>query len=50
MRESVAMGESLTGHVPTDENPLGLLTKVLTGRKREYHVSNILYDIYDEHH
>ena len=50
MRESVAMGESLTGHVPTDENPSDLLTKVLTGRKREYHVSNILYDIYDEHH
>jgi hypothetical protein len=47
VRESVAMGESLTAHIPTDKNGADLLTKVLYGQKRRYHVSNILYDIYD---
>ena len=49
MRESVAMGESLTAHIPSEENPADLLTKVLTGWKREYFVRGILYDIYDDH-
>lgn len=47
VRESVAMGESLTAHIPTDKNSADLLTKVLYGQKRRYHVSNLLYDIFD---
>ena len=49
IRESVAMGESLTTHIPTLQNPADLLTKVLYGAKRQTHVRNILYDIYDDH-
>ena len=33
LRESVAMGETLTTHVPTLENYADLLTKVLYGQK-----------------
>ena len=47
--ESVAMGESLVGHIPSKENIADLLTKVLYGEKRRYLVSNILYDIPDDH-
>ena len=50
MRESVAMGESLTTHIATNDNPSDLTSNVLTGQKRLNHVGNILYDIYDEHH
>ena len=50
IRESVAMGESLTTHIPTLQNPADLLTKVLYGAKRQSHVRNILYDIYDDHY
>jgi len=32
VRESVAMGESLTGHVPTNSNVADLATKVLSGK------------------
>jgi len=32
--ESVAMGESLTGHIGTNENADDLATKVLFGQKR----------------
>ncbi len=34
VRESVAMGESLTGHIGTNENVGDLATKVLYGQKR----------------
>ena len=34
VREAVAMGELLTGHVKTDENPADLLTKVLGGGQK----------------
>ena len=47
-RESVAMGESLTGHIATDKNVADLLTKVLYGQKRKRIVGEILYDIYDD--
>ena len=47
VRESVAMGESLTGHVGTNKNCANLATKVLYDGKRRCHVSNLLYDIYD---
>ena len=50
IRESVAVGESLMTHIPTNYNPLDLMMKVLTGQKRRNHVGNIMYDIYDEHH
>ncbi len=47
VRESVAMGESLTAHIDGDENPADLLTKVICGGKRRYIVNNILHDVYD---
>jgi len=51
VRESVAMGETLTGHIDTNENVADLATKIITSRaKREYVVSKLLYDIYDEEH
>ena len=49
MRESLIMDESLITQIPTGENHADLLTKVLYGRKRRYHVSNLLYNIYDDH-
>ncbi len=47
--ESVAMGESLTGHIGTNENIGYLATKVLNGQKRRYMVSQLLYDNYDDY-
>ena len=48
VRESVAMGESLTGHVPTDDNPADICTKLIPGgRKRDHLVGLVLYDIVD---
>jgi hypothetical protein len=45
-RESVAMGECLTGHVPTKKNPADLCTKVIPGgAQRDYLVTQSLYDI-----
>ena len=49
IRESVAMGESLTGHIGTNENVGDLATKVLYGQKRRYMVLQLLYDIYDDY-
>ena len=49
-RESVAMGESLMGHVDSKDNPADLTTKIIHGgQKREHLVGMILYDIHDEH-
>ena len=48
VREAVAMGEVLTGHVKTDENPADILTKVVGGGiKRKNLVQMYLYDIHD---
>ena len=47
VRESVAMGESPTGHFGTNKNVVDLTTKVLYGQKRQYMVSQLLYNIYD---
>ena len=44
--ESVAMGESQAGHIPSKENAANLMTKVLYGQKRKYFISNILYGIH----
>ena len=46
--ESVAMDESLTGHVGTNDNPADLDTKVLYGTKRWDMVLKLLYNIYDD--
>ena len=48
VRESVAMGECLTAHVPTTKNLADLMTKVTFGGKRHNLVKGLLYDIYDE--
>ena len=48
VHDSVAMGWSLTGNVGTNKNCTDLATKVLYGGKRRFHVSNLLYDIYDD--
>ena len=34
MRESVAMGESSKNHILTNDNPMGLMAKVLAGQNR----------------
>ena len=42
------MGESLTGHIPSDENPADLATKIIpAGTKRRHLVGKLVYDIYD---
>ena len=48
VRESIVMGESLTGNVGTNNHYSDLYTNVLYGGKRKLHVSNLLYDIYDD--
>ena len=48
VREVVAMGELLTGHVKTDENPADILMRVVGGGiKRKSLVQMYLYDIHD---
>ena len=49
VHESVAMSESLVGHIPSKDNVADLMTKVLYRHKRRHLVSNILYDIHDDH-
>ena len=44
--ESVAMRESLTGHIRSEVNPADLLTKGVTGQKRKHLVSSALYETY----
>jgi hypothetical protein len=45
-RESVAMNECITGHVPTKQNFADLCTKVIPGGvQRDFLVTSILYDI-----
>ena len=43
------MGESLVGHITSKENGTDIMTKVFYGQMRKYLVSNILYDIHDDH-
>ena len=48
VRELVAMGESLTGHIPTEENCADLATRIIpVGQSRDHLVDNILFDIVD---
>ena len=48
VRESVAMGEIITAHIRSEENPANLCTKMIPGgAKRQYLISKVLYDIYE---
>ena len=47
--ESVAVGESLVGHIPSKENVTDLMMNVLYGQSRRYFVSNILHCIHYNH-
>jgi hypothetical protein len=48
VRESVAMGESITGHVSTHCNPADIATKSLPGgQKRDGLIGLVLYDLTD---
>ena len=47
--ESVAMSESLVGHIPSKENVKDLMTKILYGQKRKCYVSNIFCYVHDNH-
>ena len=49
VRKAVAMKECLTSHIPTQENFADLLTKVLSGSKRQRLVRGILHYIYDDY-
>ena len=47
------MGESLTGHIKSTENPADIATKIMAnGQKRRNLVNKLLYDLYDheDHH
>ena len=46
--KSIATGKSLVGHILSIENVVDLMTKVLYGQRMNL-VSNILYDIHDDH-
>ncbi len=43
------MGESLTGHVETNNHPADLGTKVLYGKKHQDMVLKLLNNIYDHY-
>ena len=48
VHESVAMGESLTGHISTAEKCADLATKIIPGgQKRDHLVGKLLFDIVD---
>ena len=48
VRELVAMGESLTGYIPTAENCADLATNIIPGgQKRDHLVGKLLFDIVD---
>jgi len=50
IREAVAMGECLTAHVSTNDNPADLLTKSgIAGEKRRHLIRFVLYDLADDH-
>jgi hypothetical protein len=42
--ESVAMGDSLTGHIKSSENPADLATKVMANRQKKAMAGEDLYD------
>jgi hypothetical protein len=49
VQEAITMGELLTGHVSTHENPADMLMKVLPGgMKHDHLIGLVLYDITDK--
>ena len=44
----MALGESLVGHISSNDNIIEKMTKVSYGQKWGYMVSNILHEIYDD--
>jgi hypothetical protein len=48
IRKSVAMGESLITHIPTQLNLADFLTRVTNGATQCRLVGNVLFDIYDD--
>jgi hypothetical protein len=49
IRELVAMGESLTGHIKMEHNLADLLTNITFGSKQRCLVLGKLHDIFDNH-
>ena len=50
IRESVAMNESLMGHVPSLDNPADICMKVVPcGAKRKHLIGKVLHDLYDQY-
>ena len=48
VQESVAMGETLTGHIAMAGNPADLATKIISGGQKWAHLVNkLLFDLYD---
>ena len=47
VRESTAMGECITTHIPSLLNFSNLLTKMLYGEKRRNLVDGLMFDIYE---
>jgi hypothetical protein len=48
VRESAAMGESISGHVPSIDNPAGIFTKVVPGGQNRNHLIRLLlHDLCD---
>ena len=49
IRESVAMKESLTGHVPSVDNLADICTNFFPGRtKRNHLIGKVLHDLYEQ--
>ena len=44
--EAVVMGDCLTGHVKTHENPADIPIKVLSGGQKQDHLIKLIYMIY----
>jgi hypothetical protein len=48
VREYSSMGESIIGHVPSNDNPADICTKVLPGRQMQNHmICLLLHDLCD---
>ena len=51
VRESCAMGESVTGHIDSRDNLADIATKVIpSGQLRTHLGSKLVYDVYDDKH
>ena len=49
IHESIAMNESHTGHIPTNENVADLVTKAIMVQAKCAHLVNkLLYDLYNQ--